>query len=206
MQTSAQFKTLVTLTALALVPALLIEVLIAATRTMFDRQSSSLVAETLGGITWALLVCFGVAAGSALSQASEAVAGAIAFVATPLALVTAKAVQGGVSELLGQESPGLPPGLAIIAAVKACEYGTLAFVLSRFAHRGVDAITPHLMAGLAMAATFGTALVTIATTLPDPNLGTPEIATTAVNELLFPLGCVFVVLLTRAAAVSDAQR
>jgi hypothetical protein len=205
MQTSSTFRTAAILTVLALFPALLIEVLIAGTRTMFDRQTSGLLSETAGGITWALLVCFGVAAGSALSQASEAVAGAIAFIATPLALVTAKAVQGGVSEFLGQQAPGLPPGLAIIAAVKACEYGTLAFVLARLAHRGVDAVAPHLLVGLAIAATFGTALTAIATAMPDPNLGIPQIATTAVNELLFPIGCVLVVLLTRTASVSDGQ-
>jgi hypothetical protein len=199
MQKSAHFRTLVTLTALSLVPALAIEFLIALTRTAFDRHTSSLLAETAGGITWALLVCFGVAAGSALSHVSESVAGAIAFVATPLALVASKAAQGGVSELLGQTSPGLPPGLALVAAVKACEYGTLAYVLSRLAHRGVHAVTPHLGVGVAIAASFGTALVAIATMRPEPNLAAPEIATTAINEFLFPLGCVLVVLLTRAS-------
>jgi hypothetical protein len=191
---------LVILTALAFAPALVIEFLIAVTRTMFDRHAAGLLAETAGGITWALLVCFGVAAGSALSRVSEAVAGAVAFVWTPLALVAAKAMQGGVSEILGQAAPSLPPNLALVATVKAFEYGTLAFVLARLAHRGVDAVRPHLLAGLAMAATFGTALVAIATATPDPNLAMPEIATAAVNEFLFPLGCVFVVLLTRWSA------
>lgn len=201
-----------TLTVLAFVPALAIEVLIAATRTAFDRHNAGLVAETVGGITWALLVCFGVAAGSALTRASDAVAGAIAFVCTPVALVTAKAAQGAVSEMLGQAAPSLPPGLALIAAVKACEYGTLAFLLARLAHRGVDAVRPHLLVGLATAATFGTSLVAIATVSAEPNLAPPAIATTAVNEFLFPIGCVLVVLLTRMsgqqanAAVSDGPR
>jgi hypothetical protein len=199
-QTSVQLRTVVTLTVLALVPALLIEFLIAVTRTAFDRRTEGLLAETAGGITWALLVCFGVAAGSALSRASEAVAGAIALVATPLALVAAKAVQGGISEILGQPSVGLPPGLALIAAVKGLEYGALAYMLAHLARRGVDAVTPHLLVGLATSASFGTALVAIVTMRPDPNLATPAIATTAVNEFLFPLGCVFVVLLTRQSA------
>jgi hypothetical protein len=191
---------LVRLTTLSLAPALMIEVLIALTRTAFDRHTSSILAETAGGITWSFLVCFGVAAGSALTRASEAVAGAIAFVWTPVALVAAKAVQGGVGELLDQSSLSLPPGLALVATVKACEYGTLAFALARLAYRGVEAVTPHLLVGLATAASFGTVLIAIAAATPRPNLGPPDIAAIAVNEYLFPLGCVLVVLLTRASS------
>lgn len=185
------------LTVLAVVPALVIEFLIAATRTAFDRHSAGILAETVGGVTWSLLVCFGVAAGSALSRVSEAVAGSIAFVVTPVGLFAAKAAQGGINEMLGQGSMILPPGLALIAAVKACEYGTLGYLLARMAHRGVNALAPHLFVGLATAAGFGSTLVAIATIRPEPNLATPEMAAVAVNELLFPIGCALVVFLTR---------
>jgi hypothetical protein len=194
-----RLKMLVRLTLLAIAPALLIELAIAATRAAFDVRAHGLIAETMSGVTWSLLVCFGVAAGSALSRVSEFAAGAIAFVATPIALVAAKAVQGGLNEFLDQSTSTLPPGFALIAAAKACEYGVLGYFLARLAHTGVDAVAPHLLAGLGVAASFGTLVVALAATVPNPDLAAPAVAATAVNEMLFPLGCVAVVLLTRTA-------
>jgi hypothetical protein len=198
-QTSDRLRVWLTLTGLALAPALLIELLIALTRSLLSAHSSGLVAETMGGITWSLLVCFGVAAGSALSRMSEAVASAVAFVCTPIALLLSKAVQGGVNEVLEHTSTSLPPGLGLIAAVKACEYAALAYVLARLANAGVHALAPHLVAGLGAAAVFGTTIVAIAAKAPNPDLGMSAIATTSINEALFPLGCVVAVLLTRGA-------
>jgi hypothetical protein len=199
MTRSVRLKVLVSLTLLAIAPALLIELVVAATRTAMDAHARGLIAETTSGITWSLLVCFGVAAGSALSRVSTFAAGAIGFVAAPVALIAAKAVQAGVSEFLDQASSTLPPGFALIAAAKACEYGGLAYVLARLAHTGTDAVAPHLLAGLAAAASFGTIVVAIAAKAPNPDLAPPAVATTAINEMLFPLGCVAAVYLTRRA-------
>jgi len=194
-----RMKMLASLTLLSIAPALLIELVIAAARTMLDIHAQGLLAETMSGITWSLLVCFGVAAGSALSRVSEVAAGAIAFIATPIALFAARAVQGGLNEFLDQSSSTLPPGFALIAAAKACEYGGLAYVLARLAHAGIDSMGPHLLAGLAVAASFGTIIVAIVAKAPDPDLAAPALTAPAINELLFPLGCVLAVFLTRTA-------
>jgi hypothetical protein len=198
-QASMRLKMLVTLIALAVAPALFIEVVVNLTRTAIDVHPGGLVTEALGGITWSLLVCFGVAAGSALSRMSELAASAVAVVCTPLALFAAKAIQGGLNEYLDGSSSSLPAGLTLIAAVKAVEYGVLAFVLARLANRGVDKLAPHLIAGLATAATFGTMIVLVAATAPQPDLAASAVTTTAIHEFLFPFGCVMAVLLTRTA-------
>jgi hypothetical protein len=129
---------------------------------------------------------------------SELAASAVAVVCTPLALFAAKAIQGGLNEFLSGSS-GLPAGLTLIAAVKALEYGVLAFVLARLANNGVNALRPHLMAGFAAAAVFGTMIVIVAATAPQPDLGASAVTTTAIHEILFPFGCVMAVLLTRIA-------
>jgi hypothetical protein len=193
-----RLKMLITLTALAIAPALFIELTVNLTRTAIGVHPGGLVTEALGGVTWSLLVCFGVAAGSALSRMSELAASAVAVVCTPVALFAAKAIQGGLNEFLAGSS-SLPPGLTLIAAVKALEYGALAFVLARLANKGVDALAPHLIAGLAAAASFGTIIVAIAATAPQPDLAASAVATTGIHEFLFPFGCVVAVLLTRTA-------
>ena len=190
---------LLTLIVLAIAPALFIEVIVNLTRTAMDVHPSGLVMEALGGVTWSLLVCFGVAAGSALSRMSELAASAVAVVCTPLALFAAKAIQGGLNEFLSGSSSSLPAGLTLIAAVKALEYGALAFVLARLANRGVDRLRPHLIAGLAAATVFGTMIVIVAATAPRPDLAASAVTTTAIHEFLFPFGCVVAVLLTRTA-------
>jgi hypothetical protein len=190
---------LATLTCLSIVPALLIELAVAATRSALDTHSPGLAAETLGGLTWSLLVCFGVAAGSALSRVSAMTASAIAFVAAPVALTAAKAVQGAVSAFVDQSVSALPPGFALIAATKACEYGFLGFVLARLATAGVERFGSHLVAGLAAAATFGVIVIALTAQAADPDLAAAALASTAINELLFPLGCVTAVFLTRRA-------
>src|SRR4026208_810209 len=84
-QIPVRLKMLITLISLAIAPALFIELVVNLTRTAIVVRPDGLLTEALGGLTWSLLVCLGVAAGSALSQMSELAASAVAVVCTPLA-------------------------------------------------------------------------------------------------------------------------
>lgn len=158
------------------------------------------LADLVQGITWSVLVCFGVSMGTVLVKLRTVLAGILAAICTPIAIGAANAGQKVMAASLGAVGQPAAVPLVVIAAVKAVEYGLLGWLLSRMVQRGTRGPMPFLLAGAATGLVFGgtiTALTWQALAAGGTVPELPRIVGVGVNEVLFPIGCALVIFLAQ---------
>lgn len=159
-----------------------------------------LLADLVQGITWSVLVCFGVSMGTVLVKLRAVLAGVLAAVCTPVAIGAASAGQKAMAAMLGAAGQPAAVPLAFIAALKGVEYGALGWLLGRMVEREVRGLTPFLLAGAATGLVFGGTITALTWQAVSAGGAVPELARivgVGVNELLFPIGCALVIFLGR---------
>ena len=159
------------------------------------------VVEVVGGVTWSLVVCTGLAIGTAASRIGLPAMGVAGLISAPLAFEVSRVIQKGTAQALAAASPAdgdVSP--VLLAFVKGVEYGFLGLAIAwiwrqpwggALAHVGLGLLVGLVFGGLILTLTFGTA--------PQP-LATAEFASRTVNEVLFPVGCSLVLFASRALA------
>ncbi|TKT80321.1 hypothetical protein [Aquamicrobium sp. LC103] len=160
--------------------------------------AAQLFVDIAQGITWSLLVCVGVGTATSISKARPAMAGLLSMLVAPAALAVARASQKIMASLV--EAAGQPAVLSVatISTLKALEYGLLGWLLARLVQRGSASALPYISVGALIGLTFGTAIsvltyrVAVAKGTP-PQL--PAVVSTSINEIIFPVGCAFVIYL-----------
>lgn len=165
-------------------------VLAAKTAAGADIPAATFAADVAGGVAWSTIVCAGAAIGVTTMRASAAAAGLIAALFAPIAVAASKAANQMVAAAVS--AAGKPAAVSLIglAATKAVEYGLLGYLLAHLARKGVARPAPYLGSGAAVGLVFGA----IALSLKSfAGAGAAELAATAVNELIFPIGCAAVV-------------
>lgn len=140
-------------------------------------------AELAGKISWSVLVCSALAVARALSGAAQGAMGLAGLLGAPIAATAAKVVQKSTASALGLADASAVFPLALVAT-RAFEYLVLGILLARLARRSDAGAMHYVRTGLVVGAVFGTAL---AFTKSDPTLAV--LASLAVNELMFPVGC-----------------
>lgn len=159
------------------------------------------LADLVQGITWSVLVCFGVSMGTVLVKLRAVLAGILAAICTPVAIGAANAGQKVMAASLGAAGQPAAVPLVVIAAVKAVEYGLLGWLLGRMVERGMRGPAPFLLAGAATGLVFGgtiTALTWQALSAGGTVPELPRIVGVGVNEVLFPIGCALVIFLAQS--------
>lgn len=148
------------------------------------------------GVTWSFLVCAGVGIGTSIMRARAALVGLLAMVCAPLAIAAAKSSQKVMASMVGAADQPAILSLATISGLRAIEYGLLGWWLGTLARREVSHAVPYLKAGTSLGVIFGGAIaaltyqVALAKGLtPAP----PQILASVVNEVVFPIGCAFVI-------------
>jgi hypothetical protein len=148
-----------------------------------------IVADLAQKVSWSLIVCAGLAAGTAVSRARGPMMGLAGLVSAPAAFYAAKALHKSTLEALGAAvGAGGPPSALTVAVLKAVEYAWLGVALSwlgtrttRPKHYGIlGFLTGAVFAGII----YGIQVTQSATPPPDAAL-----LSRAVNEILFPIGC-----------------
>ncbi len=152
---------------------------------------AQLLVDVAGGITWAMVVCGGVAIGTAASRNVPQTMGLLGLVFAPLAFAAAKAVQRGIGGIVGQPPEALTPLLFQTGAVKAVEYALLGFILGRIIRTSKSTLPNHAMIGLGFGVVFSAIFVWLLffNAAPGAAVPTPRVVGTAINELIFPIGC-----------------
>jgi hypothetical protein len=147
------------------------------------------VAESLGKVTWSLVVCLGLGIGKLLSENKAFWMGLAGLISAPVAFTAAQAVQRTVTELATSvESAAVTPALIAVGALRGVEYLVLGAILAVLAQRGSRPAL-YLVTGLVVGLVFGGILLL----LTPAALGSlAAILGWAVNELLFPMGCAVV--------------
>lgn len=151
------------------------------------------IADLAQKVSWAFLVCVGIAFGMAATKARPAVMGVLGFVSAPVAFTAAKSIHKGIGQALGLAAGGgALLTTFVIAGVKALEYAFLGAALGWLSRRAAS-LGAHAGFGLAAGIVFGGALVGLAAaTAPQP-LPAVDVAARAINEVVFPVGCALVI-------------
>jgi hypothetical protein len=147
------------------------------------------LAESLGKVTWSLLVCLGLGVGKVLSEDKAFWMGLAGLVSAPVAFTAAQAVQRAVTELTSSvEAAPMTADMLAVAALRGVEYLILGAILAVLAQRK-SRPRLYLAAGLAVGVVFGCILLFVT---PAAVGSLAELLGWAVNELLFPMGCALV--------------
>jgi len=157
---------------------------------------TSVVADLVGKVSWSVLVCAGLALGTAISKARAPFMGLLGLLAAPLAFHVSRALQQGVAKTLEVASAGAPVGsqtLILLPLVKAVEYACLGVVIGWMGRRAWGGVLAHAAVGLAVGILFGGATVSFTYwTAPEP-LAASDLVSRSINEILFPVGCSLVI-------------
>jgi hypothetical protein len=167
----------------------------------------SVLEDLIGKVTWSTLVCAGLAIGTVVSSAARApLMGLLGVFSAPNAFHVARALQQGVAKTIEEVGAGVSGGnqtLFVLALLKALEYGCLGIAVGWLGRRPWGGALAHAIAGLAVGLLFGGVIVLFTSwTAPQP-LGTAELFTRTINEVLFPVGCSLVLY---AAAALGKRR
>ena len=153
---------------------------------------AKLFVDVAGGVTWAVLVCAGVALGTAAAKARSTVMGLLGLISAPVAFTAAKGVQKGVAEVLDLAADAVTPLVYMIGATRAVEYAVLGAGLGWLLLRD-KGLKGYIVLGLFVGVVFGG--IILALTLAHANPQPAAIAGIAVNEMVFPAMCAVIIYL-----------
>jgi hypothetical protein len=157
---------------------------------------AQLIVDMTQGVTWAFFVCSGIGIGTAIIRARAALVGLLGAICAPIGMAFAKSSQKAVGGMLGMAEQPAILSLLTIGTLRAIEYGILGWMLGVLASRGEERATRFLSFGAYVGLGFGItiALITyyVATSTGAP-MPLPRIVAVLVNEVVFPIGCAFVV-------------
>lgn len=150
--------------------------------------------DFIGGVSWAAIVCAGIALGTAAARHSAGTMGMLGVLFAPLAWAGAKGAQRGTQWMLGEPLDTLGPLVYQIGAVKAVEYALLGYLLGRLIRSPSSTLRRHALLGLAVGAVAGSLILGLNLMHADGHtLPLPKVVGTIVNELIFPAGCSVVI-------------
>lgn len=151
------------------------------------------IADLIQKISWGFIVCLGVAFGVTASKAPEAKAGLLGLISAPVGFTVARSLHKAVGAALGVAGTAAGVSPFLIGGLKGLQYGLFGAVLAWLGQQTWGRLGAHLAAGLAFGLTFGLTILLVtevAAPAPTPAVG---LASRALNELIFPVGCAVVV-------------
>lgn len=201
-ETGSLWRKILTVAWMSIGLGVLIELLLvlAAALTAKVPSGAAVVADAGQKVSWAFLVCAGLAFGTAAAKALRPmVMGALGLICAPLAFIAARAAHKGLLQTLGLVSVAGGASPVLIALLKGFEYASLGLLIGRWSKQGLG-MKAYIGTGVAMGLTFGT-LITVILTQAAPSSATfATILPRAINEVLFPVGCSFVLYAAEALA------
>lgn len=181
---------------LSVLLGLLVQAAILAVVLWGGGERGAALASAAGGVAWAVLVCLGVGVATVLARGRALLSGVVSMAVAPASLAVAKGAQKMIGGWLGaaQAEPVLT--LGTVSLLRGVEYGLLGWLLGRIVASGQERAGPYVRAGALVGGLFGGA-ITLLTWWTATAGGAPfspvRLATTVVNEMVFPLGCALVI-------------
>ena len=156
------------------------------------------LADLVQKVSWSVFVCVGLAVGTTAKKARGPLMGLAGLLAAPLAFVAARSLHKGAMQALAVAAVAGPsPSLALIALLKGLQYGCFGLALSWVEKKSWGRLAAHLATGLAVGVLFGGVMLALhiqAAPAPPP---LPALVARATNEFLFPVGCAFVIYVSK---------
>ena len=149
----------------------------------------SIAAGLVGNVTWSVLVCCGLAVGTAVTKARVPVMGLLGLLAAPTAFEVSRVLHKGTLEAIATTGGGgeaLSP--VLLGIIKGVEYGCLGLAVAWVGQRSWGGAAAHAAVGLLVGLVFGgTVVVLTMGSTPPPT--TADMLSVGVNEVIFPIGC-----------------
>lgn len=148
------------------------------------------LADLVQKVSWATVVCVGLACGTAVTKLRVPAMGVAGLLAAPAGFIIARSLHKSATQALAIAAPAAAAGPSplLLAALKGIEYAVLGFALGRIGRTQPAGLAGYLAAGLSVGAVFGGFIVWLLTreTANPPAL---LVVSRIVNELIFPIGC-----------------
>ena len=162
------------------------------------RGTKPILADLLQKVSWSVIVCVGLAVGTLTRKMRGPAMGLSGLLAAPLAFLAATSVHKGVVHALDlAPSAGTGVSLVLIAIIKGCQYGSLGLILDWVARKPWGTLRAHLAMGLAVGLVFGSVILALTINAAPHRPPLPALMSRAANEYLFPIGCAFVVYVSK---------
>ena len=162
------------------------------------------VADLVGQVSWSVVVCAGLALGTAASTARAPVMGLMGLLSAPLALNVSRSLhQGTVAalDIAGTAAGG--PSPLLLALIKGVEYACLGVAVGWIGRRPWGGALAHAAVGLVVGVIFGGAILALTyATAPAP-LPAVALISRGANEIFFPVGCSLVLFAAQALAKKE---
>ncbi len=186
---------------LSIILGLAIEAVLVIIAEAFGQNGSTqpLIADIVQKISWSFLVCMGLAIGTTIAESLPAASGVVGLLVTPLAFYIARGLHRGAIQTLGlveRSSDSIPP--LLLAALRGVEYGCLGALIGWAIRRNRGTARTHLAIGFVTGLVFGGAFLVLRSESAAVRLALAGVLALGVNELIFPIGCAFVLYTARA--------
>ncbi len=160
-------------------------------------QVHAVAAAVVGGISWSVMVCAGLAIGMLVAESRPVPGGIAGLIAAPLAFTAARIVQQSVGEVLDLSAgASTGPPVLLLTSLKAAEYACLGLALGWVGKQRWGGAAAHAGVGLAAGLVFGGIILWFVVRATQPPLSTAALLSRGVNEVLFPVGCALVIFAT----------
>ncbi len=195
---------------MAIVLGIVMEVLVLGVGAAFgtNPEVKRILADSAQKVSWSVIVCGGLAIGTAAARVSAGVMGVLGAISGPVGFISAKAVHKGLATAMGLTPPGGPSAVTL-AVVKGAEYALLGIMLATILRRLGLNLKGYIAAGVVVGVVFGSVTLWLMVSAANENgkpLSTGELTVRAVNEIAFPVGCSMVLYaLSRLASVPMAM-
>ena len=183
---------------LAILLGLVMEGLILAGRASVGNNPTpaQILVELTESIVWSFFVCAGVGLGTMLAKARAALGGLIGLISAALAVALARGSQKVVASALGAAEKPFIMSLLTLGVLRALEYGLLGWALAWLAGRQNSRAWHFVLVGALVGVVFGGSITWLTIDIAaakDMVMAPPQIIATALDEMVFPIGCALVV-------------
>ena len=185
---------------LAVLLGLTMEVILVALAAGFGtlKGVNPILADLVQKVSWSVVVCVGLAVGTTAKKARGPLMGLAGLLAAPLAFMAARSLHEGAMRALEVASAAGPtPSLALIALIKGVQYGAFGLTLDWVEKKPWGGLAAYLATGLAAGIVFGGTLLALTIQAAPEMPPLPVLVSRAANEFLFPVGCAFVIYVSK---------
>ena len=185
---------------LAVLLGLTMEVILVALAAGFGtlKGVNPILADLVQKVSWSVVVCVGLAVGTTAKEARGSLMGLAGLLAAPLAFMVARSLHKGAMQALEVASTAGPtPSLALIVLIKGLQYGSFGLTLDWVEKKPWGGVAAYLATGLAAGIVFGGTLLALTIQAAPEMPPLPVLVSRAANEFLFPVGCAFVIYVSK---------
>jgi hypothetical protein len=162
------------------------------------KDAYPVLADLVQKISWSVIVCVGIAVGAMAQKARGPLMGLAGLLAAPLAFVVARSFHKGALAALGIAAAAGPgPSLILIGLLKGLQYASFGLALNWVEKKPWGKLAAHLATGLAVGVVFGGMMLALVIQAAPQMPPFPVLVSSAANEFLFPVGCAFVIYVSK---------